>query len=64
MKGYIGGMQRWLPGIETTEVEAHILLVCYRSSMAGCPQAVQNSAHDFSVNATLTVAALAVGYLW
>ena len=42
-----------LPGVETTEVEAHILLVRYRSSTAGCPQAVQNSAHDFSVKLSL-----------
>ena len=39
-------MQRWLPGVMATEVEAHMenfLLVCYRSSMAGFPQAVQIS---------------------
>ena len=40
-------MQRRLPGVEMTEVEIHmainLLLVCHRSSMAVCPQAVQIS---------------------
>ena len=39
-------MQRQLPGVEMTEVGSthdNLLLACYRSSTAGCPQAVQIS---------------------
>ena len=41
----IARVQHRLPGVETTEVEAHmatVLLVCYKSSAAACPQAVHD----------------------
>ena len=43
-EGLLPRGQRRLPGVEATEVEAHmhgdLLLVCYKSSTAACLQAV------------------------